>query len=130
MLPLTPDMVFAVLDQLKWWVGILSAVVFSGRIVNWFRDIRVKDLKEIHEGVVTTQSELVKQTDVLQKGFSSLETSHTRDIQELRSDFRTFYMPQHAMMAAASGPARKKAARSNRPTTKKAKPRGKTTKTR
>jgi hypothetical protein len=130
MLALTPDMVFAVLDQVKWWAGILGALVFGGRIVGWFKDIRAKDLKEIQSGVVTTQSELVKQTEVLQKGFYSLETSHTRDIQELRNDFRTFFaFGKPAMAAAASGPPRKKSARSGRPTVKvKAKTRRKNTK--
>lgn len=132
MIAITPDIVFAVLDQIKWWAGIVSALVLSGKVVSWFKDIRAKDLKEIHEGVVNTQVELSKQTDVLQKGFSSLETSHTRDIQELRSDFRTFFtFSKPAMAAASSGPShkpRKAAARSNRPIPKKATARVKNTK--
>jgi hypothetical protein len=130
MFVVTPDLIFTILDQVKWWAGILGALVFGGRIVGWFKDIRAKDLKEIQAGVVTTQAELVKQTEVLQKGFSSLEVSHTRDIQELRNDFRTFFsFGKPAMAAAASGPPRKRSARSNRPTPKrKAKASGKSTK--
>lgn len=131
---LTPDVVFTILDQIKWWAGILGAVVFGAKIVNWFKDIRAKDLKDIHAGVNETQQELIKQTDILQKGFQNIVTSSSRDIQELRSDFRTFFtFSSPAMAPAHKAPARKlrkTVAKSGRPTPKKSKLRGKTTKTR
>ena len=103
MLMLTPDVILALIDQAKFWIGFIGVIVFGGRIVGWFRAIRSKDLKEIHEGVSTTQSELVKQTDVLQKGFENMCSSHSRDIQELRSDFRTLFSYGKPVITAAVG---------------------------
>jgi len=121
----------AYLDAAKFWVAIFGVLAFGSRIINWFKDIRSKDLKEIHEGVATTQVELVKQTDVLQKGFENMCSSHSRDIQELRSDFRAFFNPyQAAMIPVRSGAKGRKAAKSSRPIKKGTKARGKNIKRR
>lgn len=80
---------YAALAGLMW-------TAFKG--FNWVRDIREKDLKGIKEDVNTVSTEVRSQTGVINQGFSLL----TSTVQELRSDFRTFYTSPDPLMIPVS----------------------------
>lgn len=64
-------------------VGVGAFAVAVYKVVRWFQDIRAKDLKEIHTSVGRLEIGMKEQTVAL-----------VGELRELRSDFRTFYIPQ------------------------------------
>lgn len=95
MIAVTPELIY---EQSKFWIALISFLwaIFKG--FNWVKDIREKDLKDIHNGVTSLRGEIQGQT-----------TQIVDQIKELRSDFRTFYtIPQPQMIPArAKAPRRK-----------------------
>jgi len=118
--------VLTYLDAAKFWVGLATAFFFIYQLVTWFRDIRVKDLKnlqenalcnqeqmakqtiflgDIHTGVRTNHQEITRQTDILQRGFDSLIAIQKEGVRDLRDDFKTFFSFARPMMTSvASSP--------------------------
>jgi hypothetical protein len=124
LLGLTVASVLTYLDAAKFWVGVAGVLGFGYKFVSWFRDIRVKDLKDIQDGVKISQAEIVKQTDVLkeihegtlanhqelirqtdlfQRGFDNIIMTQKEGTRDLRDDFKTFFAFARPMMAPVGG---------------------------
>jgi hypothetical protein len=100
---LTPEIIY---EQSKFWLGLITFIwsIFKG--FSWVRDIRDKDLKGLHEGIVSLRGDLQGQT-----------TQLVEQIKELRNDVRYSSHPRYfredegGLSPARSRPARKTPAR-------------------
>lgn len=95
---LSPEVIY---EQSKFWIGLITFVwsIFKG--FNWVKDIRDKDLKGLHEGIVSLRGDLQGQT-----------TQLVEQIKELRNDVRySQYRPQYEVMEPARSRAPRKTPR-------------------
>lgn len=116
----------------KFWAALVGGLWVAFKGINWVKDIREKDLKGLKSDISHVGIELNRQTDTIASGFTSLQTATTRELQELRSDFRTFYTAPDPLMIPvhARGPKKKASvtARSKAKAKTPAKPKGKAAK--
>ena len=75
-----------VYTELKFWLSLIGALWAVFRGFNWVKEIRTNDLKHIHSGVESLQSDIKDQT----ASFVSAINNNTNELKELRSDIRTF----------------------------------------
>lgn len=110
-------------EEAKYWSSFIGAlwVVFKG--LRWVKDIRDKDLKGIDSNVVSLKNEVQQQTSLMCGSFDKLNSTMDRGIENLRSDFRTFYTsPDPIMIPVHARASRKKASVSARAKAKQATP--------
>jgi hypothetical protein len=91
------NLLWSAYPELKYWVSIggFFFTLFKGYY--WIKDVRDKDLKQLHESVSSLNAELKSQTT----SFVSAVATNTKELTELRSDLRTFYAPVRAKGARA-----------------------------
>lgn len=88
----------SVAEQGKFWVGLATAIIAGYKGFEWVKQIRTKDLKEIHDGIKSMSGKIDTQT-----------ASVVGELKEMRADFRTFYIsPAPAMLTARAKPVAKK----------------------
>lgn len=78
-------------------VGLGGLIVGGYKVVQWFKELRTQDLKQLHDGVARVEVGMKEQTAAL-----------VGELRELRSDFRTFYIPQGVQKKAPPRKALKK----------------------
>lgn len=103
-------------DTIEFWLLIGGGVWGAFKSYQWVKAIREKDLKGLKTDVTTLNADLNRQTQSIESGFTSLEDATTRALQELRSDFRTFYISPDPRMV----PVRTRTMRKKKSTTVKA----------
>jgi hypothetical protein len=102
--PISPDtvtLVIAMSNYLKLIVGFGAVAISGWKGVQWVKEIRTKDFKDLRDAVGDTQTSL----ESIGHKLDSQTSAVVRELQELRSDFRTFYtqaVPQ--MLPAQSKP--------------------------
>lgn len=104
--PLSPDMLsllIAVYNYGKVILGFSGVAVAGWKVVQWVKEIRTKDFAELRASVNDTQISLT----TLGHKVDSQTSAVVRELQELRSDFRTFYtQPVPQMLPAQARPKR------------------------
>lgn len=104
--PLSPDtiaLVLAVYNYGKVILGLSGLAVAIWKVVQWVKEIRTKDFADLRASVSETQVSLT----TLGHKVDSQTSAVVRELQELRSDFRTFYtQPVPQMLPAQSKPKR------------------------
>lgn len=103
-------------DTVELWLLIIGGAWGAFKSYQWVKAIREKDLRGLKLDVTALNNDLNRQTDSIVSGFSTLESSVTRELQELRSDFRSFVRPTAPIMVPVrartmrKAPAKKKMA--------------------
>lgn len=96
-------------EESKFWSALVALIWAVFRGFNWLRD-REKDLKVIQGDMGLLNGEVKKQTGAIEFGFERQTSSLTRELQELRSDFRTFYTAPDPLMIPVRARATRKRA--------------------
>jgi hypothetical protein len=87
-----------VYEESKFWSALIGMLWAAFKGFSWIKDIREKDLKGIQGDVSLLSGEVRRQTDVISTVTDRQTNAMTRELQELRSDFRTFYTAPDALM--------------------------------
>ena len=104
--PLSPDIIalaMVIYSYGKFVIGFGGLAVAVWKMVQWVKEIRTKDFADLRTAVTETQGSI----DALGHKVDAQTNAVVRELQELRSDFRTFYtQPVPQMLPAQSKPKR------------------------
>lgn len=95
----------------KFVITLLAALGLAYRAFDWIKQIRTKDLIEIHSGIKDLKVELKSGMDNLSNKLDTQTTSVVGELKELRSDFRAFYIPPAPILMPARAKAPKRPVR-------------------
>jgi hypothetical protein len=84
-------------------LGFAAVAIAGWKMVQWVKEIRTKDFADLRTAVTETQGSI----DALGHKVDAQTNAVVRELQELRSDFRTFYtQPVPQMLPAQARPKR------------------------
>jgi hypothetical protein len=87
--PETIHVVEAIASDVKFWATLIGFLIAGYKAFDWVKQIRTKDLSEIHTGLNQLRTEFKTGVDGLSAKVDSQTSAIVGELRELRSDFRT-----------------------------------------